>query len=521
MNKIITTALALSLSLIIPAWGSDTLPELDSLRHFDDAKVIRVKYADGDAFVEREHEKGWEDLIENLPIFEGDFLSTEDGRIELYLGRLNYLRIDQNSHLEIVRAPALRSTIWTLELISGSIILDLHQLDVDTQTSVRTPDCEVFFVTPGVFRIDSFEAGDTRVLAIEGTVQVYGDHGHTRLNRGQELLMGNGSVLQQNRSVLEIDADDFMAFHQERTRGETLSRTIGSSRLKEGLNEYEPELARHGRWEYSPIYGSQIWYPYGMSHEWQPYLNGRWNWHPVYGYVWTSYDPCGWITHHYGRWHWHPGHGWYWIPGYQWSPAWVHWGWQNEYYGWVPLGYNNRPVIVINKRWLRDYNYSQGLPTRASSVVIVHRDRFRSSRMSDFITRRIGSDLIEDRLQFRGREPLVLINDPLLQGRTRSGKTVLIKQSSVRRTQVDSTIPVVVPKRGDDRPPMDDSLRSVRKVIREKTPPRVQTETSGSSSGSSRSPVTIKKSGSDRSSAPPPKGSSGSKTVIKKKKEGG
>ncbi|MDR1841030.1 MAG: hypothetical protein LBQ86_03800 [Holophagales bacterium] len=43
------------------------------------------------------------------------------------------------------------------------------------------------------------------------------------------------------------------------------------------------------------------------------------------GMTWVSYDPLGYVTHHYGRWGWSSIHGWYWIPGVFYSPAWVVW----------------------------------------------------------------------------------------------------------------------------------------------------------------------------------------------------
>ncbi len=519
MNNKIAITLLLGLSLILPAWAEDDPDSDEALRYYDDAKVIRVKYADGEAFVERESEEGWEDLIENLPIFEGDFLSTEDGRAELYLGRLNYLRIDRNSQLGITQAPVLRGTDWSLDLVAGSIIVDLHQLEADAQASVHTADCEVFFVTSGLYRIDRGPAGDTRVWVIQGKAQVLSEGERTRLSRNDRLRVEQGRVMRSDYEPVD-DRDDFMAFQEERSRGQDPDRTVGTRYLEEGLEEYEPELSSHGRWEYSPIYGCHVWYPYGLGLDWQPYLNGRWTWHPFYGYVWTSYDPCGWITHHYGRWHWHPGHGWYWLPDYQWSPAWVYWGWDNDFYSWVPLGRNNRPVIVINKRWLRDYNHRQGLPAHASSVVVVHRDRLRSQRIGEHITRKIGSDLIQDRIHFRGKAPLVVVHEPLLQGRTRSGKTVLLKKGAVKRTPVDPKVPLIIPEKTDERPSMEDSIRSVRRVVREKGETSVQVD-AGQAADSGSPPATIKKKGSTRTSSgrvSSPK-STGTKKAVRKKKD--
>lgn len=527
MKTLLISVLLLTLTFVIPAQTPDLDPEDESPRIFTDARVIRVKFVDGEAFVEREEEEGWEDLVENLPVFEGDVLATEEGRVELYLGRLNHLRVDRESQLEIVAAPALRKTDWTILLHGGQILVDLRELDHNSQTSVRTADCEVFFITPGVYRIDTRRGGQTRVWTLEGAAQVLGDEAKARLNDGRMLVMGDGDILEPPQSADLSDTDEFLAFHQDRSQEAPDYRTIGTAGLEETLEDYEPELNRYGRWEYSAVYGCSIWYPYALPMDWQPYVNGRWTHHPVYGYVWTSYDPCGWITHHYGRWQWNPVHGWYWLPGYQWSPAWVYWGWSSDYYCWAPLGRNNRPVIVINKRWLKDYRHRQGMPVHASSVAVVHRDRLRSHRIGDFITRRIGSDLVEDRLHFHGQPPVVRINDPLLYGRTRSGKTILIKQGSVSRTQVDPRVPVVIHSKSGDAPSMEASLRSVRRVIREKSGSGVSIDSGVSSSGSGSESRVVRRSSSSGSSkgksssaksSSSKGGSSGSKTVVKKKK---
>jgi hypothetical protein len=82
----------------------------------------------------------------------------------------------------------------------------------------------------------------------------------------------------------------------------------------------------------------------------------------------------GYFTDHYGRWQWDNHYGWYWYPGYHWSPAWVYWFGDNDYYGWCPLSRWNRPVIVINNRWQRNHNYRRdGIPTHSRSTVIIKR----------------------------------------------------------------------------------------------------------------------------------------------------
>lgn len=45
----------------------------------------------------------------------------------------------------------------------------------------------------------------------------------------------------------------------------------------------------------------------------------------------------GWAPFHYGRWFYNDPYGWMWMPGHEWAPAWVTWGYCNGYYGWAPL----------------------------------------------------------------------------------------------------------------------------------------------------------------------------------------
>ena len=154
-------------------------------------------------------------------------------------------------------------------------------------------------------------------------------------------------------------------------------------------------------------------------------------------------------------------------------------------------------------------------------MVVVHRDKLRSRRISDFVTRRIGSDLVPDRLHFHGQGPAVIVNDSLLYGQTRSGVTVLIKQGGVNRTRVGNQVPVTVIQKENQLSPSDNTLRSIRRVIREKSHAESRLET-GSSSGESyrRSSgrTTVKKTTSAGKSSRV-KTTSESKTVVKKKKK--
>ena len=213
------------------------------------------------------------------------------------------------------------------------------------------------------------------------------------------------------------------------TREIGYSRNYGSRYLDKGYEDHESELSRSGRWKYSSDFGRYVWIPYNIAVDWRPYSNGRWVWHPHYGYVWSSYDSWGWATHHYGRWHWSVMDGWYWIPGYRWSSAWVSWCWNDSYYGWSPLSYYNRPVIVINGRWHRHYRYRRGIPFHSRSTIIIKRGHIGHSRISRISVRNRHSNSSSIRVVHRGHAPTRRIKYSTVRRVDAKGRSVRVRSA--------------------------------------------------------------------------------------------
>ncbi len=96
------------------------------------------------------------------------------------------------------------------------------------------------------------------------------------------------------------------------------------------------ELGPYGSWVEYPPYG-YVWVP-RLGSQFEPYSTGG---HWIYtdnGWSWFSEYSWGWAPFHYGRWFFDDYHGWLWIPGNEWAPAWVTWGYYNDYYCWAPVG---------------------------------------------------------------------------------------------------------------------------------------------------------------------------------------
>jgi hypothetical protein len=104
--------------------------------------------------------------------------------------------------------------------------------------------------------------------------------------------------------------------------------------------DFNNYMGDYGNWVNVPRFG-RCWRPYATS-SWRPYLYGHWD-YTSYGPTWEGYEPWAWAGYHYGNWIFTPEYGWVWIPGYDWHPDRVTWGYDSNAIGWMPsppVGYS-------------------------------------------------------------------------------------------------------------------------------------------------------------------------------------
>ena len=104
--------------------------------------------------------------------------------------------------------------------------------------------------------------------------------------------------------------------------------------------DFNNYMGDYGNWVNVPRFG-RCWRPYATS-GWRPYLYGHWD-YTSYGPTWEGYEPWAWAGYHYGNWIFTPEYGWVWIPGYDWHPDRVVWGYDSNAIGWMPsppVGYS-------------------------------------------------------------------------------------------------------------------------------------------------------------------------------------
>ena len=413
-------------------WSDDLEANVDEAKYYDNAKVVRIKSVEGEGFVRRSYDEGDEEATVNLPLFEKDTLGTTDGRLAVYLGRMNTLRLDGDTVVVLERIPQLRKTDLALRLEAGSIYLEIESLDREKGIEIQTPDCGVFLLDKGVYRVNVKENEVTEVFVHEGIAEVSGEDDSRNVRENQKIVMARGRMEERPYYFYASEKDDFDRWNEEQDRELGYARYGTSRYLEGGYEDYEYEMSRAGRWTYMSEYSSYAWSPYYADSDWMPYSNGRWVWHPYYGYVWTSYDHCGWFTHHYGRWHWDYSRGWYWLPSYHWSPAWVSWFWDDHHYGWCPLSWWNRPVVIINNHWDRHYDYHRGIPRHSRSTIIIRKNELAAPNIHRVALRKdqLGQNQNVS-IAFRGKAPSDRPVDGKVTVINARGKSVTYKQGGV------------------------------------------------------------------------------------------
>jgi len=345
---------------------------------YTNESFARLRYISGNAYIQKAAEQGFEDGVVNMPIEEGDRLGTTDGRAELYLGKKTYVRLDENTKLDIMSLPKKGSDLTRLRVLRGNIYLSVNQLGEEKTIEVHTPDTSFYVLGEGLYRIDVSENRKTDIFVFRGVIEAAGEEGSVLLKSEQSLAIAEGRFSGRPARFMAVAEDSFDRWSEDRESG--LAAQLATRHLPGDLEDFEAELEESGDWSWISPYG-WVWVPGGVGSDWRPYYNGSWRWMSLAGWTWLPYDPWGWVTFHYGRWGWYGGLGWYWIPGSIWGPGWVGWYWGADYYGWAPLGYWNYPMVIVDNWYYPNWNHPY-YPYNSRALTMIHKDQLRAKNIS-------------------------------------------------------------------------------------------------------------------------------------------
>ncbi len=274
----------------------------------------------------------------NLPLLTGDLLSlAEEAHVEAILADRTRLRLGPGSELQLAavafsadgdaRQTRLDLRYGTLQLVVTDEVLgdELPRIDVDNAS---------FYVqSPGEYRVRSDGRGASEIVVRRGAAEVVTERGSTVV-QDDEAATVDGTRWASTR-VGPAPAED------ELERWARAAEPSGGGQVRyvdSSIAYAAADLDSHGSWV--SVDSTWAWRP-RVDVDWRPYWNGRWDYTPS-GLTWVSYDPWGWVPHHYGTWSLSTSYGWVWYPGYTYSPAWVYWYWGDRWAGWCPVGYYTR-----------------------------------------------------------------------------------------------------------------------------------------------------------------------------------
>ena len=318
------------------------------------SRVARISLIRGDVQVRRGGSAEWERATLNLPLVEGDEITTGDeSRVEIQFNVHTHARLDGRSYLHLAM---LRDEGIVLSVSEGRMIVRASEFDKErSYVEIDAPRTTVAIQRSGMYRVDTGrrDAGDIRVAATEGgEARIYTDaSGFTlRTGRSARIFIDGGNAGEWDVAEASRFVDEFESWSLDRDAA--IARRIREAHYDRYYDRDiygADELSEHGEWIYTRRYG-YVWKPYSSATriyaDWSPYRYGHWRWVPPFGWTWVNDEPWGWATYHHGRWVWLDGH-WAWTPygRYRtsrswWSPALVVVTVINRNICWYPLPYH-------------------------------------------------------------------------------------------------------------------------------------------------------------------------------------
>lgn len=295
----------------------------------------RISLVQGQVLIQAKDDGDWTEASANFPIVDGDRIMTErDGRIELNFKNGTYVRVGEESQLDIIALDFSRGkSLIHLNQLEGKIYVN-HRPTTEEASSLYLdlPYGVISAFVPARFRVD-MTPSEARISVLEGSVELMRDKRPITLIQGKTLI-----AREDGNTVGQLyERDEWEAWNEARDN-ELLQRAYGQKHLPPELQPYGYEMEGYGQWVYTPEY-QYVWIPTVII-GWTPFSYGYWTWRGGI-YCWVPYDPWGWIPFHYGRWAHLHRHGWVWVPPFRHAPIWhpgaVGWHIGPTHVSWIPL----------------------------------------------------------------------------------------------------------------------------------------------------------------------------------------
>lgn len=290
------------------------------------ARIVRLSYLDGSVEIDRNAGDGFERAIVNMPIPQGAKLWThEDGEAEIEFEDGSTVRLAPDTRVSFDEL-SLRSDGGKVTLISvegGTAYFNVRHKDEDDVRVVFSGN-EVKLAKTAHFRAEVKDRA-VSIAVFKGELDLQGTQGEQKIKKNEtvsfnldnpkyELAKG---VTEGQYDWWDKERDDYQKQYAYQKNSTYASSAYG------GPSYGWSDLNYYGSMFYVPGWGN-VWRPYDVAYNWDPFSTGYWMYYPGWGYTWISPYPWGWTPYRYGNWLFAPGYGWVWQPtpgGYgNWNP---------------------------------------------------------------------------------------------------------------------------------------------------------------------------------------------------------
>ncbi|HVQ38500.1 MAG TPA: FecR family protein, partial [Pyrinomonadaceae bacterium] len=229
------------------------------------AKAGGVNAVTGRATMRAHGQSEWQQLTIKEDLEAGDIVKTgTDGRIEMLLNPGSYLRIGENSEVELSD-----NSLQNLEvrLIRGTAIVEATGFDgAALLINITTPHTRMAIVRKGLYRVSVVPGDATELIVRKGRVML--DGSHTKVDGGNKVVFSGTSFSVAKLRDTEKRQDDLEAWSKDRSK--TIAQanrgfnrrdmSLAMLGFNSGWGRLSPSLS--GIWMYSAGYGCYTFFPF-------------------------------------------------------------------------------------------------------------------------------------------------------------------------------------------------------------------------------------------------------------------
>ena len=237
-----------------------------------------------------------EKSIGSTKLAAGQSLSTENGRAEILLTPGIFLRVGENSSLQM-NSPGLADTITTLQ--KGRAMIEVAEIRPENNVRIAENNSSTQLLKPGLYEFDT-DHGLISVFDGKAVVQVAGQQ--IQVKGGHQLNLDAVGKLKARKFDKKAYTDDFYRWASLRA-SYLAEANVDSARTYGGGVGWSPTAWYGDGWYWNPGYGAYTFIPgdgifldpfgWGFYSPWSAFEAPYWGYGYGYGFVGGGYRHFG------------------------------------------------------------------------------------------------------------------------------------------------------------------------------------------------------------------------------------